>query len=108
MPSQSEEWIVAVAQRLGDLRREVVFVGGAILGLLLDDVGAAGVRPTDDLDIIVDAGSRVAYDELSAKLRRLGFQPDMSEDAPLCRWQIDDVIVDVMPLSEDILGFTNR
>ena len=26
----------------------------------------------------------------------------------MCRWRIDDVLVDVMPTSADILGFTNR
>ena len=36
------------AVRLGDLLREVVFVGGATLDLMVSDEGAAPVRPTTD------------------------------------------------------------
>ncbi len=100
--------MVTVARRLGDLRDEVVFVGGAVLGLLIDDVAATAVRPTDDLDVIVEVSSRAGYYDLEARLRRLGFRPDISEGAPLCRWIVDEVVVDVMPTTAEILGFTNR
>src|SRR6266567_8878956 len=42
------------------------------------------------------------------RLRKLGFTEDTSEGAPLCRWQQGDVKLDVMPLDEKILGFSNR
>lgn len=29
-------------------------------------------------------------------------------DAPICRWQVEGVTVDVMPTMEEILGFANR
>ena len=32
----------------------------------------------------------------------------MSADAPICRWKVDGVTVDVMPTLETILGFANR
>jgi hypothetical protein len=32
----------------------------------------------------------------------------MSEGAPVCRWLVDAIKVDVMPTQEDVLGFTNR
>ena len=32
----------------------------------------------------------------------------MEEDAPLCRWVIGDIKVDVMPTDEKILGFSNK
>ena len=32
----------------------------------------------------------------------------MSAAAPICRWRIDNVAVDVMPTLEKILGFSNR
>ena len=108
MPSATDAWMVTVARRLGDLRDEVVFVGGAVLGLLIDDVGATTIRPTDDLDVIVDVSSRVGYHALEARLRGLGFRSDTSAGAPLCRWLVDDVVVDVMPTTADILGVTNR
>lgn len=108
MPSESDVWMTTVARRLGDLRGSLVFVGGSVIGLLIDDPGSTPVRSTDDVDLIVDVSSRQRYDALAARLRRLGFQPDTSQDAPMCRWRIDGVLVDVMPTSADILGFTNR
>lgn len=42
-----------VAEHLGDaLRRELVFVGGAVAGLLITDTALPSIRPTDDVDMI--------------------------------------------------------
>jgi hypothetical protein len=105
---ETEHWIAAVAKRLGDLREHVVFVGGAILGLLIDDPGGSAPRPTDDLDVVMEISSRTKYHAVEAQLRTLGFRPDTSEGAPLCRWRVDDIVVDIIPTAEEILGFTNR
>jgi hypothetical protein len=43
-----------VARRLAPLLDQVVFVGGATLELLMTDLTADGVRPTDDIDLIVN------------------------------------------------------
>jgi len=32
----------------------------------------------------------------------------MSEGAPICRWRQNKTVLDVMPLDEEILGFSNR
>jgi predicted nucleotidyltransferase len=66
------------------------------------------IRVTKDVDVIIDIASRVEYYNLEAELRNKGFRSDMSEDAPLCRWLVDGIKVDVMPTQEDILGFSNR
>jgi len=52
VPVASDAWMIAVARRIGDLRNEFVFVGGAVLSLLIDDPGTVTVRPTNDLDVI--------------------------------------------------------
>jgi hypothetical protein len=99
--------LVAVAKRLGPLRERVVFVGGMIRGLLVTDPAAGPPRPTDDVDLIVDVPSRQAYYELGEQLRELGFQEDVEEGAPICRWVVDGVRADVMPIDPGILGFSN-
>ena len=48
------------------------------------------------------------YATFSERLRALGFREDTSPGAPLCRWLFDDMKLDVMPIEEKILGFTNR
>jgi hypothetical protein len=76
--------------------------------LLITDPGAAEVRRTYDVDVIAEIASYGDYMLFSERLRAVGFQEDTSEGAPLRRWQHKSLTLDVMPLDEDILGFSNR
>ena len=101
--------VATVARRLGELRERMVFVGGAATALLVTDPASPSIRATRDVDVIVEVGSYLAYQlALGEKLQRAGFQLDTSEGAPLCRWIVDDVKVDVMPTDTTVLGFSNR
>lgn len=66
------------------------------------------IRPTKDIDIIVEIASFSKYAELEEHLREKGFANVIEGDGPICRWRIEDVIVDVMPTMSEILGFSNR
>jgi predicted nucleotidyltransferase len=99
--------LITVARRLGSLRERVVFVGGMVRGLLITDAAASPFRPTDDVDLIVGVASLVAYNALSNELRGLGFREDTEPGAPLCRWIVEGIHVDVMPDDGRILGFRN-
>lgn len=61
-----------------------------------------------DVDIIVEVGTRGEFVALQEQLRHRGFSEDMSEDSSICRWKCEDVLVDVMPTEERMLGFSNR
>jgi hypothetical protein len=100
--------IELVARRLGRLREEVVFLGGAATALLITDEAAPDVRATMDVDVIVEVTSTLDYHRLAEALRSLGFTEDTGEDAPICRWRIDGIAVDIMPTDEEILGFSSR
>ena len=102
------EMIKQVAERLGPLRPKVVFLGGSATGFHITDKAEPEIRTTKDVDIIVEVASRADYHRLEKTLRELGFFQKMQKDDPICRWYINDVIVDVMPTDEDILGFSNR
>ena len=106
--SPAIEWVRVVAEHLGELRDEVVFLGGATVGLLITDPATTAVRPTKDVDVIVEVGSYSKYATLQERLRQKGFSEDTSEGAPICRWVIAGIKVDVMPTHERILGFSNR
>lgn len=99
--------IIHVAQRFGDFKDKVVFAGGCATGLFISDPAIPDVRATQDVDVIVEVASRMDYYRLEEELRGRGFKQDMSEGAPVCRWLIDGIKVDVMPTDEDILGFSN-
>ena len=96
-----------VAEKLYPLPDRVVFLGGSVVGFLLTDTGAPDVRPTLDVDIIVGVKTQREYHKLSESLRSLGFKEAVESDV-ICRWHIDDIVVDIMPTSGKILGFTNR
>lgn len=97
------------AEQLGDtLLGQLVFVGGAVAGLLISDPAMPDIRPTQDVDVICQVISRADYHQLGMQLRQRGFQEDNRPGAPLCRWCIEDLILDLMPTQGNILGFSNR
>ena len=96
-----------VAESLGDLRDDGVFLGGAVVPLLTTDPAAGGFRPTDDVDFVTEAISRVEHGALEAGLRDRGFTHDTTPGAPICRWRLGDLIVDAMPQDSAVLGFGN-
>lgn len=93
---------------LQPLLDELVFAGGCATGLLITDPAAGGIRPTKDVDTITEVASYAEYATLSERLRALGLNEDHIEDAPTCRWRYQDLIIDVMPTDERVLGFSNR
>ena len=61
-----------------------------------------------DVDVIIEASSLSQYIIFAKRLRELGFHEDNSDGAPLCRWVAQEITLDVMPVDEKILGFSNR
>lgn len=98
----------SIVRLLAPVLDELVFVGGCTTGLFITDPAAGGIRPTKDVDAIVDVTSYAKYAALSERLRALGLSEDTTPGAPLCRWRRGDLIVDVMPVDEHVLGFSNR
>lgn len=101
------ELLTNAAKLLKPLLGELVFVGGCATELLITDKAAAEGRPTLDVDAIAEIMSYPEYNDFSERLRKLGFQEDTSENAPLCRWRQETTLLDVMPLDAKILGFSN-
>lgn len=63
-----------VADRLGEgLREQLVFVGGAVAGLLITDPALPAIRPTEDVDLVVQAAARADYHRVEQALRKRGF-----------------------------------
>lgn len=98
--------IKAVHQALGELNDRILFVGGATVSLY-SDRPTGEVRPTDDVDILVELVNYKGYADIEEQLRRKGFVNDIDSKI-ICRFKIQGIIVDVMPTSGEVLGFTNR
>lgn len=99
--------IQVVAQGLEELREMVVFVGGAVAELYATDHAAEESRISEDIDCVIEIGTRTEYHELEQLLETKGFQHDTSRGAPICRWNYKNILVDIMPTKDDILGFSN-
>ena len=108
MTNPNLEMLRLAVENLGELADEMVFVGGCTTGLLITDKGAAEVRATDDVDSIVEVTSYGQYNTFAEKLKKIDFREDTREGAPVCRWVKGETVLDVMPLDEKVLGFTNK
>lgn len=84
-----------IAQALGDLNNYVVYVGGAVVSLYIDDSSAEDVRPTRDIDISMEIANLVELEKIREELIQKGFY-QTSEDNVICRFRYEDIKVDVM------------
>jgi len=94
-----------VAHALGPLKDEVVFVGGTMPAVLITDPAAPAIRPTQDVDLIVDTRKHHEHADFEKRLRQRGFQ---AKPPPACRYGIGDVIVDVMTATFDAPGVSDQ
>jgi predicted nucleotidyltransferase len=108
MNSVNLEDVAMVARRLKPLGKHFVFTGGSIVALLLDRPAVTKPRHTKDVDVIVEVASHLQYTDLEKPLRAAGFKHDTSEDAPICRWIVDGITVDVMPMNDPGGSFKTR
>lgn len=108
MPDPNLDLLTATAEALGPLLDELLLVGGCAAGLLVTDPGVSPIRPTLDVDLVVEARSYAVYHRFSERLRARGFSQGIQPGDPLCRWRSGSLVIDVMPLDEEVLGFSNR
>lgn len=97
-----------MAHALGPLRERVVFVGGCATGLLLPAPNLLDVRPTEDVDAIVEVATLAGYHALASELLQRGFKQTMEDNTPPFRWFWQRMQLDLVPLDEKVLGFANR
>ncbi len=98
--------IKVVANALAELSEKTVFVGGATVSLYATDSTARESRTTDDVDVVVEIVSYADYALFEEKLRAVGFSND-TESRVICRYKIQGIIVDIMPIDDSVLGFSN-
>lgn len=99
--------LMGMAQAMGPMCEQVVFVGGCATGLLIDNASLMDVRPTEDVDAIVEVASLAGYHQLADQLALRGFKQTMTDNTPPFRWFWNRMQLDLVPLDEKILGFAN-
>lgn len=63
------DMIEVVADGLDELCKKVIFVGGAVTSLYFDDSAAQKIRPTLDVDFIIEIYNNREYSEFEEELR---------------------------------------
>jgi hypothetical protein len=101
--------LLLAASVLGELVREVVFVGGYAVPVWITEPGAPAPRATDDIDVVCDLATYGEYQTFGDRLRDQGLVEDAGSNV-ICRWQHrpTGLVIDVMPSAEAALGFANR
>jgi hypothetical protein len=89
------EVIYKTAVALGELKVQVVYVGGATVSLYINDPAADEVRPTKDVDITLAISSLGELEAIRELLIRKGFKQSPEDDI-ICRFRYEDIKVDVM------------
>ena len=97
--SQIINAIKTVANALADLNDKCIYVGGAVTGLYADDPLAPKVRPTKDIDIVLEIRSTLELEKLRQKLaeRDIHFA---REEKVICRFKHQNILIDVMATKE--------
>ncbi len=86
---------IKVAKALGELNRKVVFVGGAMVSLYIDDSAAEDIRPTKDIDLTFQITTVSQLEVLRQALTDKGFHEHPDSNV-ICRFAFEDLLVDVM------------
>jgi len=95
----NQEVIKKISLALGEMNERVIFVGGATIGLYIDDPAAEDVRATKDVDITVEIASLGELESIRQELAKKGFTQS-PEDNVVCRFRYDNIKVDVMSTKE--------
>lgn len=102
------EMLESALAALGALADEMTLVGGCLAPLLITDPAAPPPRVTVDVDLVVEAVTYHAYDQLSRAVRARGFHQGTVLDDPICRFRKANIIIDLLPTDPRVLGFGNR
>lgn len=99
--------VAEVAEALGELNKDMVFVGGAVVSLYADDPAADEIRPTKDIDMTLNIVNLNHWQHITEKLASLGFHPDPYGHA-ICSFKYKNIPVDIMAAEDGPLGSANR
>jgi predicted nucleotidyltransferase len=106
--------MISVAVALGRHQQRVIFIGGAVAPLLQTDPPFSRVRPTDDVDAIVETTSYADSAELEQALRDLGFKhggpvKGANKNQHAHRWYAPNgTPFDLVPLGDHLTASGNK
>ena len=97
--------VVRLLHELNELGDELTIVGGTAPALY-EISQAVPIRPTEDIDVVIESKGPAQWNRLVRKIEDRGFRY-AGAGAPICRYVKGDLQINVMP-TDDSLGFSNR
>jgi hypothetical protein len=89
-------------------RRDPVFTGGSVVGLLITDPAAPPPSRTKDIDIVLEIAGYGDFVALEHVLRQAGFTQPWEERASVVIWYWRGIRVDFLPHKPTAMMGTNR
>ena len=99
--------VAEVAVGLKELKDEMVFIGGAVVSLYVEDEPAEEIRQTDDVDVTINLLNYSAWIKMQERLLDLGFSPDPNGHA-ICSYLYKGISIDIMPSEDGPIGPANK
>lgn len=93
------------ARRLRNLPQPVVYLGSAVVELHLPESAYPDARTVEDVDCLLDVTGQ-QYASLCRRFEDLGLRP--RSGGPPYRWEYFGIVIDAMPVDEEVLGFKNE
>lgn len=87
--------IQRVSRLFNDYEKEIMFVGGSVVSEYIDDPAVLDIRPTADIDIVVQLLSLSDLENIREYLANKNVYADM-ESGVICRFKYEDIKIDVM------------
>jgi hypothetical protein len=100
------ELLSSMAYRMGELRERVVFLGGAVLSLLITDPDVQAVRIAKDVDAVLRWSDKKDLYAFEDGLWSRGFEK--CANGSVSRWLVDHMALDVLPANPATVGFDAR
>ena len=95
-----------VVRNMGPLARDVAFLGGTVLPLLIAPEFGRYVRLAKDVDFIADHASKKDIYLFEDEMRERGFKKRRT--GAVSQWAFQYVNIDELPADPEILSFNNR
>lgn len=103
----SIETIITVAKALEEINKKVVYVGGATISLYVAESFRDSIRPTEDIDIVLEIATLSDLENLRIALSEKGIKQSFEDDV-VCRFRYKEIKIDVMATREIAWAPANR
>lgn len=99
--------VAEIATALKELKDQMIFIGGAVVSLYVDDTSSIEIRQTTDIDLTINLLNYTQWVKMQERLAALSFYPNPEAHA-ICSYTYKGILVDIMPSENGPIGPANK